>query len=118
MYEAMLTTLRATAVGRGPGEILSPRAAWPGNPSGQNFIVVRWQAQPPDFDVVVVNLAPHRSQCYTPLNVTGLAEFNWSMRDVLSTEAHTRAGSDLSEQGLYLDLPAHGAQLFHFSPTN
>jgi hypothetical protein len=29
-----------------------------------------------------------------------------------------RAGSDLAEQGLYLDLTAHGAQLFHFSPTN
>ena len=118
MYETTLTTLRAAAVGRGQGEVLPPRAAWPGNPTGQDVIVVQWQLQPQELDVVVVNLAPHRSQCYAPLNVPGLAEFNWSMRDLLGTEAYVRAGSDLAEQGLYLDLPAHGAQLFHFAPVS
>ena len=118
MYVTTLTTLRAAAVGRGQGEVLPPRVAWPGNPTGHNVIVVQWQLQPQELDVVVVNLAPHRSQCYVPLNVPGLAEFNWSMRDLLGTEAYVRAGSDLAEQGLYLDLPAHGAQLFHFAPVS
>lgn len=118
MYATVLKTLRASPVGRGQGRVLSPRAAWPGNPSGQNFIVVQWQSQPQEFDVVVVNLASHRSQCYVPLSVPGLAEFNWSMRDLLGTETYVRVSSDLAEQGLYLDLPGHGAQLFHFSPTN
>jgi hypothetical protein len=117
MYEAMLTILRTTAVGRGEGRVLPPCPAWPGNPSGQNFMVVQWQILPPEFDVVVVNLAPHRSQCYAPLTVPGLAEFNWSMRDRLGTESYVRVGSDLEAQGLYLDLPAHGAQLFHFAPA-
>ena len=48
MYDAMLTTLSATAVGRGRAEILSPREAWPGNPTAQDFIVVQWLAQPPE----------------------------------------------------------------------
>jgi hypothetical protein len=117
MYEAMLTILRTTAVGCGEGRVLPPRPAWPGNPSGQNFMVVQWQISPPDFDVVVVNLARHRSQCYAPLTVPGLAEFNWSMRDRLGTESYVRVGSDLEAQGLYLDLPAHGSQLFHFAPA-
>jgi len=65
---------------------------------------------------VVVNLAPHRSQCYAPLSVPGLAEFNWSMCDLLGTEKYVRVGSDLVEQGLYLDLAGHAAQLFHFMP--
>jgi hypothetical protein len=118
MYETTLTTLRGTAVGRGRGEILPPRDAWPGNPTGQNLIVVQWQFQPQEFDVVVVNLASHRSQCYVPLNVSGLADFNWSMRDLLGAESYVRAGSDLAEQGLYLDLPTYGAQLFHFAPVS
>jgi len=118
MYATMLTTLHATSVGRGQGEILSPRAAWPGNPSGQNFIVVQWQSLPEEFDVVAVNLAEHRSQCYAPLSVPGLAEFNWSMRDLLGTETYVRVGSDLADQGLYLDLTAYGAQLFHFAPVS
>ena len=145
MYDATLTTLSATAVGRGRAEILSPREAWPGNPTAQNFIVVQWQAQSPDnpptppppsppasarprrneveagrrgteFDLVAVNLAPHRSQCYVPLKMPKLADYNWSMRDLLGTEAYERFGSDLEAQGLYLDLAAHGAQLFHFAP--
>ena len=65
---------------------------------------------------MAVNLAPHRSQGYVPLKVPKLADYNWSMRDLLGTEAHERFGSDLGAQGLYLDLPEHGAQLFHFAP--
>jgi len=118
MYEVILTTLPATAVGRGQGQLLSPRAAWPGNPSGQNFMAAQWQVRPPEFDVVVVNLAPHPSQCYAPFNAPGLAGFNWSMRDLLGADTYVRVGSDLAEQGLYLDLPAHGAQLFHFTPVS
>ncbi len=127
MYDAMLTTLSATAVGRGRAEILSPREAWPGNPTAQDFIVVQWLAQPPEnpptpprrgteFHLMAVNLAPHRSQCYVPLKVPKLADYNWSMRDLLGTEAYERFGSDLEAQGLYLDLAEHGAQLFHFAP--
>jgi hypothetical protein len=39
------------------------------------------------------------------------------MNDLLSDEAYRRFGDDLAAQGLYLDLPAHGAQLFQFRPV-
>jgi hypothetical protein len=65
-----------------------------------------------------VNLAPHRTQCYVPLSVPDLAAHNWAMKDLLGTEQYKRSGDDLQNQGLYLDLPAHGAQLFHFEPIN
>jgi hypothetical protein len=116
MYVTLLTTLSATAVGQGQGEILSPREAWPGNPTAPNFIVAQWQARRLEFDLVAVNLAPHRSQCYVPLKIPELDAFNWSMRDLLGTEAYERFGSDLAAQGLYLDLPEHAAQIFHFAP--
>lgn len=116
MYDSLLTTLTAAAVGRGRAEVLCPREAWPGNPSAQNFILVQWPARPPEFDLVAVNLAPHRSQCYVPLKVPDLAAYNWSMRDLLGTETYERFGNDLETQGLYLDLPEHGAQVFHFAP--
>jgi hypothetical protein len=118
IYEQLLTTLPGTAVGRGRGELLTPRSAWPGNPTARNFIVVQWQSQPLEFDVVVVNLASHRSQCYAPLTVGQLTKHNWAMRDLLGQEHHKRSGNDLQNQGLYLDLSAHAAQLFHFEPSN
>ena len=63
-----------------------------------------------------MNLAPHRSQCYVPVSVPELAGHNWTLRDLLGTETYERFGDDLAHQGLYLDVPGHGAQLFHFEP--
>jgi len=117
MYEYILATLQRTAVGRGMGEVLAPRPAWPDNPTARNFAIVQWQSQPPAFDLVVVNFAPHRSQGYAPLTVPGLAAHHWLMKDLLGDEQYKRVGSDLESQGLYLDLPAHGAQVFRFEPT-
>jgi hypothetical protein len=117
IYDELLAVLQRTAVGCGQAEVLSPRAAWPENPTAEHFIIVQWQAQSPEFDLVVVNLSAHRGQCYAPLTVPELCEHNWSMRDLLGPERYERFGADLAEQGLYLDLPSHGAQIFHFEPV-
>ena len=116
-YEALLSLLPRTAVGQGSGELLKPRAAWTENRTAENFVIVQWQAQASAFDLVVVNLAAHRSQCYAPLSIEGLAAHNWSMKDLLGEERYVRWGEDLQQQGLYLDLPPYGAQLFHFEPV-
>ncbi len=117
-YEQLLTTLPKTAVGQGTGELLKPRAAWPGNPTAQNFIVVQWRKELPEFDLVVVNLAPVRSQCYVPLNTKRLGTRNWGMKDLLGQENYIRSGDDLMDHGLYLELAGHEAQLFHFEPVD
>jgi hypothetical protein len=115
-YQKLLLGLKESLVGQGRGEILAPRPAWDGNPTHQNFIVVQWQDAGPGFDLVVVNLAWHASQCYAPFTVPGLAERHWTMRDLLSAERYERVGSDLVQQGLYLDVPGSGAQIFRFEP--
>jgi hypothetical protein len=118
LYQELLSALAKSVVGRGNGQLLSPRAAWPDNPTAQKFVIVQWQAKGSDlgFDLVAVNLAPHRGQCYVPLCVPKLSEHNWSMKDLLGSESYQRNGEDLRSQGLYLDMDAHGAQLFHFEP--
>jgi hypothetical protein len=118
LYEQLLRTLPGTAVGQGKGQLTKLRGAWAGNPTAQNFVVVQWQRQAPEFDLMAVNLAPHRSQGYALLNLEHLAAHNWAMKDLLGPERYQRSGDDLQNQGLYLDLPAHGAQLFHFEPIN
>ena len=59
-YEQLLAAIKLSSVGRGQAQLLAPRSAWDGNPTGQNFLIVQWQDQAPKFDLVVVNLAPHR----------------------------------------------------------
>jgi hypothetical protein len=118
LYNQILSRLSASAVGQGSCELLRPRAAWSDNPTAQNFVVVQWQGDARSFEVVVVNLAPHRSQCYAPLAVPHLAAHAWAMRDLLGEEFYKRSGDGLQKHGIYLDLPAHGAQLFRFEPVN
>lgn len=115
-YEKLLAALKKSLVGQGDGQLLAPRAAWDGNPTGQNFLVTFWPGAGAEFDLVVVNLAWHRSQCYVALPVSDLAERHWGMRDLLSDEQYERVGSDLAQHGLYLDLAPYAAQIFHFAP--
>jgi hypothetical protein len=79
--------------------------------------LIQWQSRAGAFDLVVVNLAPQPSQCYVPLNIAELGQHDWDLRDVLGSERYERDGVDLADHGLYLDVPAHAAQLFHFRPS-
>jgi hypothetical protein len=116
MYHQLLTILPGTAVGQGKARLLRPRRPTPDNPSAENFVVIQWQASEAAFDLVVVNLAPDRSQCTVALEIPNIGVHSWSMADLLGQERHARAGSELQDHGLYFDLPPHGAQLFHFQP--
>ena len=115
-YERLLTTLAMTTIGRGRGALSRPMRAWADNPTAENFVIIQWQDQAPGFELVVVNLAPHDSQCYAPLAIPRLEDYNWEMKNLLGEEIYERRGDDLQRQGLYLDVPGHGAQLFHFQP--
>jgi hypothetical protein len=116
-YRELMASLRTSAVGQGSCEILAPRPAWPGNPTAQNFVLVQWQSQEPSFDLVVVNLAPNRSQCYAPVQLPKTGAANWRLKDLLGREEYVRYAGDLQAHGLYLDLPAYGAQIFQFDPA-
>ncbi|NBV23669.1 MAG: alpha-amylase [Proteobacteria bacterium] len=116
-YETLLAALNNTAVGRGECKILRPRSAWSNNSTDHCFVVVQWQAAPDAFDLVVVNLAAQPSQCYVTPVINGLGRREWKMEDLLGDEKYWRSGTELSVRGLYLALPARGAQLFHFSPA-
>jgi len=116
IYDLILACLRTSAVGQGRATLLRPRAAWPDNQTWRNFVIVQWQTKPGEFDLVVVNLVPHRCQCYVPLTIPNLASHHWSIRDLLGPERYLRVGADLERQGLYLDVPPYAAQIFHFQP--
>lgn len=114
-YELLLGVLRGTAVGQGTPELISPRQAWPANPTAQHFVLVQWTAQADwSFELVVVNLAPHPSQCYAPLVLPDPGPGCWDVQDLLGDQRFTREHADLRNRGLYLALPEHGAQILHF----
>ena len=113
IYQHLLGALNGSAVGCGEGRRLEARAAWDGNPTHRNFVLVLWRNDRGEFDLVVVNLAPYRSQCFAPLAIPRLDRQDWLLTDLLGDQRHRRSGPDLAKRGLYLDVAGHAAQLFH-----
>lgn len=117
LYDRLFVALKHSPAGKAASaRVLVPQQARPDNPTAQNFVAVQWQEQSPEFDLAVVNLAPHRSQCRLDLQLDLAHAGPWRMEDRLSPELHRREGQELRERGVYLDLPPHGAQLFRFTP--
>ena len=102
MYARLFEALRASSIGEGEGQVLAPERAWDDNPTSDAFAIVKWPR-----DLVVVNLAPHRGQCRVRVPDT---EGKWELVDRLGDERWVR--DDMATNGLFLDLPARGAQLF------
>jgi hypothetical protein len=118
LYQELLGVLKNSGVGDGEGRVLPPEAAWEGNPTVQNFLVVLWNQSPAEFTLVVINLASHRGQCRVRIPLPNLAEKDWEMRDLLGPEVFLREGSEMARSGLGLDLPGNGAQVFQARVKN
>lgn len=118
MYETLITTLNKTSVGNGTANVLNAKGAWEDNDTARWILLIQWQLSPDQFHLVAINFAAHHSQCYVHLTLENLTDHQWQMNDLFSAESHERDGHELRTKGLYLDLPAHGAQCFEFNPTN
>ncbi|MBA3391944.1 MAG: alpha-amylase [Deltaproteobacteria bacterium] len=120
MYAVLLRAFAASLVGRGEARVLAPMPAAPDDDSARWFTVIEWRdpAEPERLDLVVVNLAPDRARCRVVPAVQGLAGHAWRLADRLGDEVWIREGNELASRGLYLELPAHGAQLFEITRTS
>lgn len=115
-YEKLLTVLPLSAVKKGRPTLLKPRPAWADNATARNFVLLSSELGQDRFDLVVINLSNVQSQCYAPLDARSVAGHAWSLHDLLGVEHYERSGEELQRSGLYLDVPPHAAQLFHFEP--
>ena len=111
-YMSLLPLLRDAAFRSGEWQLLTCRPAWDGNWTWDSFIAFGWTGLANERRLVVVNYSGHQSQCYCLLPWTGLALHNWRLKDRMGTAIYDRQGADLSAQGLYLDLPSWGYNVF------
>jgi Alpha amylase, catalytic domain len=102
-YESLLSVLKRPIVQEGTWSLLECKPAWEGNPGSSSFLAFSWQAGNERM-VIVVNYAPHASQCYLNLPFNDLGNINWRLHDVMNDVTYDRAGSDLRNAGLYLDM--------------
>lgn len=111
-YRRLLHCMRRAESRNGSWRLLECTPAWEGNWTWDCFICFLWQGERGGNLLVVVNFAPHQSQCYVKMEATGLKAGLVALRDLMGPEAYDRDGLDLAAKGLFLDLPAWGFNVF------
>jgi len=113
-YAQLLAVLHRPLVRDGAWTLLEPAPAWEGNGSSGDFVAFAWQDAGPDRLLVVVNYAPHASQCYVRLPFEDLGARRWSLADLTGDARYGREGDELRAQGLYLGLEPWQYHVFEF----
>jgi hypothetical protein len=78
-------------------------SGWPENPSWMNMASWCWQKDQ-EICLTVVNLSDTRSQARVHLSGVNLAGMMVKMTDIMKNEIYERAGNEMAEIGLYVDL--------------
>lgn len=116
-YRELLAALRLPVVRSGTWQLLNCTPAWEGNWTWNCFISFAWSAPGHDRLLVIVNYAPHQSQCYARLPEQDLASKCYHLKDLMSAIVYKRSGNSLIS-GLYFDLPGWGYHVFELQPVS
>jgi glycosidase len=111
-YERLLSVLKSDVFREGAWSLIPQDQAWDGNPTARDFVAFAWNRGAGERCVVVVNYSDHQAQCRLRLPFDGLAGRNVRLTDRMGSEAYDRDGTDLVEQGLFIDVGAWHFNIF------
>jgi hypothetical protein len=117
-YDLLLNCLKLPVAHCGHWNLLECTPAWDDNPTFDRFIAFNWSDHHKELQLtVIVNYAPHQSQCYVkvPVGAGGGALIEFS--DQLKRDIYLREASGVMRRGLYVDLPAWGFHAFVVQPV-
>jgi hypothetical protein len=111
-YSKLLRTLRFPVFRNGTWQLLRCQVAWEGNYTWDSFITFHWRDDNGNKSLVVVNYAPHASQCFVEIPFIPQELSSVHFEDSMSSAVYDRDGRDLVSRGLYLDLEPWGFHVF------
>jgi hypothetical protein len=111
-YNQLFACLRRPTFREGASRLLESAPAWDGNGTWDDFVCFAWQGSHSLPNIVAVNYAPHQSQCYLRIPFQELSGRTITLRNLMGPEVYERCGGEIVAQGLYLDLPAWGYNVF------
>ncbi len=111
-YLDLLAVLREPVLRDGVFLPLEVDAAWEGNPSHAAFAASLWSDADGPGLFSVVNYRADRGQCRIRIRHPSLADRAVVLSDRLGPEHYARDGNMLATEGMYLDLPGWGYNLF------
>jgi hypothetical protein len=111
-YRKLLACLKRPEVRDGCWQLLEVRPAWDGNPTWDRFLAFAWEGETNQRLIITVNYGPTQGQCYVSLPWDDLKGRRVILQDLMSEACYEREGDDLRNQGLFLNMPAWGFQVF------
>jgi hypothetical protein len=111
LYKSLLTCLRSKAFREGSWSLLECIPEWEANPTFRQFVSFSWEHSGERW-LIAVNYGPGSAQTFVRLPWADLKGRNWTLNDQLTQESLVRAGHDLAERGLYLNVPAWHVHMF------
>jgi hypothetical protein len=102
-YARLLQVLKKTkAFRQGSWSQLQPQSAWSGNWTSDGFVAYAWAGEEGSRHVVV-NYAGNQGQCRLPLPFPEFRGRQVRLTDIMGAEVYDREGSDLLDNGLFVD---------------
>lgn len=115
-YRRLLSNVPGEIMRNGSWSLLKSKPAWHDNSTWQNCIAYRWRQIPAGTLLIVVNYAPHNSQCYVELDLDGIEGGSIEFRDMMGDSVFVRDRHGLLSKGMYFDLPPYGLHIFSVNP--
>jgi Alpha amylase, catalytic domain len=114
-YDRLLECLKRREPREGEWQLLECTPAWDDNWTWDCFICFLWQGPDSTSLIAVVNYAANQSQCRLHIPLAGLAGKRVKLEDIMGPANYERQGDEILSQGLYLDLPSWGYNVFQLS---
>ncbi|MDQ1293624.1 MAG: hypothetical protein QG608_1505 [Actinomycetota bacterium] len=115
-YDRLLACAASEPLLTGCWQLLETLPAWEGNATHEDFVAFSWEGGTGERFLVAVNYSPHPAQCYVPVLFDRMEGHTFVLEDRLDGYRYERSGEDLTDHGLYLDVPPWRAHLFELRP--
>lgn len=116
-YNALTSCLKLPVAHNGVWHLLDCTPAWDDNPTWERFVAFSWTDDRGHQLTVIVNYAPHQSQCYVKVPVTTAGGLLIEFSDRMKHDIYLREAAGVMKRGLYVDLPAWGFHAFLVQPV-
>jgi glycosidase len=103
-YARLLRVMKENGAFRnGAWSQIMPLPAWSDNWTSDGFVAYAWAGEDGGRYLVAVNYAGNQAQCRLPLPFPEFRGKQVHLTDVMGTEVYDRDGSDLVDNGLFID---------------